>query len=118
MPLGKLKKYVSEKRFGFITPDDGGQDIFAHSQQFNGYADGLRGGERVIFETEWDDAKQKYRAMTWSLDQSSTPVLKSGTIKVYFPEKGFGFIAPDEGGDNLFAHRREFIGENADWCKD
>ena len=38
-------------------------------------------------ESEWDEAKQKNRATTWSLDVSSNPILRSGTIKVYFSDK-------------------------------
>lgn len=30
MPAGIVKWFNPEKRFGFVTPNDGGQDIFVH----------------------------------------------------------------------------------------
>jgi len=111
MPTGKLKKFVSDKGFGFITPDEGGDDVFAHTLQFSGDGDSLRGGERVTYEAEWDDRKSKYRASSWAIDMSGgNAVMHSGMLKKYFPDKGFGFIEPQDGSEDLFAHSRQFTG--------
>jgi len=50
MNTGIVKFYNEEKRFGFITPSEGGKDIFVHS---NGVKNGqLIEGAKVQFETE------------------------------------------------------------------
>jgi CspA family cold shock protein len=48
---GTVKWFSNEKGYGFITPDDGGKDLFAHhsSIQMDGYKS-LKEGQKVSFE--------------------------------------------------------------------
>ena len=51
MPSGLVKWFSNTKGFGFISPDEGGEDIFAHFSaiSIDGYKT-LKGGQKVEFE--------------------------------------------------------------------
>lgn len=51
---GKVKWYSSEKGFGFIEQEGGGDDVFVHHSAIDssGYGDELREGESVEFDIE------------------------------------------------------------------
>ncbi|GAA2363043.1 cold-shock protein [Streptomyces sparsogenes] len=48
MPTGKVKWFNSEKGFGFLSRDDGG-DVFVHSSVLPEGVDSLKPGQRVEF---------------------------------------------------------------------
>jgi CspA family cold shock protein len=47
---GTVKFFNEQKGFGFITPQDGGKDIFVHITKLNGQS--LAEGQQVAFETQ------------------------------------------------------------------
>ena len=56
MAIGTVKWFSAEKGYGFITPEDGGRDVFVHFSGIVGEGHrSLDEGERVSFNSEEGD---------------------------------------------------------------
>ena len=55
MPIGTVKFFNTEKGYGFIAPEDGGNDSFVHISAVEQAGLGtLNKGQRVSYEVETD----------------------------------------------------------------
>ncbi len=134
MANGTVKFFNVSKGFGFIAPERGGDDVFVHASALERAGiRSLNEGDLVSFEVEEDRRSGKLSATNVQLTGSSpAPAGRSapraqggferggggasrslggtaaqggrGTVKWFNPAKGFGFIAPEAGGQDVFVH--------------
>lgn len=119
---GTVSWFDEEKGFGFITPDDGGPDVFVHVRALTDGLTWLTEGDRVGYEVAQGEKGAQARGvfLVRGADTATAPASKptkgkpsagaaparagEGVVARYDADKGFGFITPDAGGDDLFVH--------------
>jgi len=129
MPTGTVKWFNSQKGFGFITPESGGDDLFVHQSaiQSTGFRT-LNETETVEFDVIDEDGKEKAINVVakgggtgggkgggrgggkaaprkWPEGVDPSDGKQIGAVKWFNSEKGFGFIAPASAGEDLFVHQ-------------
>jgi CspA family cold shock protein len=68
MPTGTVKWFNGQKGFGFIQPNDGGNDVFVHiSAVERAGLSGLAEGQKVTFEIKADKMRGKVSAENLAL---------------------------------------------------
>lgn len=73
MPTGKVKWFDDQKGYGFITPDDGSKDVFAHYSDVQGSGfKSLAEGEKVEFEVVKSEKGLKAQKIKRLSAQSAT----------------------------------------------
>ena len=114
---GKVKFFNSQKGFGFIARDDGGEDVFVHiSAVERAGLEGLAENQELQFNLV--DRGGKISASDLQVVGDVIPVetraaapqrqltgeKASGTVKFFNSMKGFGFITRDDGQPDAFVH--------------
>ena len=70
---GTVKFFNASKGYGFITPDDGGKDVFVHVTAVERSGMGaLTDGQRISFETEPDKRGKGPKAVELQIAASNT----------------------------------------------
>ena len=121
----KVKWYNSDKRYGFVVLSDGSGDAFLHASALAGIgisalqpgetlALRVSPGERGLLVTEVISVDSTTGAPSRpsrttirspsDRQRLEASVQEMGTVKWYNANKGFGFIARDSGGKDVFLH--------------
>lgn len=114
---GVVKFFNSQKGFGFIQREDGGEDVFVHiSAVERAGLEGLAEGQQLEFNLV--DRGGKVSAADLQVVGDVIPVAAkpaapqrqltgekaTGTVKFFNAMKGFGFITRDDGRPDAFVH--------------
>jgi len=113
----QLKWFNGTKGFGFVVPEDESFDAFLHITTLQ--KAGLHAiGEGAILDCIiFDGPKGKQvKEITEVIEEGEVnmmpqaenedgTVTMGGIVKWYKPEKGFGFIIPDDGMKDIFVHK-------------
>lgn len=108
--LGTVSWYEPSKGYGFVTPDGGGAEVFVHSSAIVGggvVSEGQRVAFLVVDGEKGPQAEHLLPLGAQAAQQAVASDGADGTVSWYDEGKGFGFITPDSGGPDVFAHVRE-----------
>ncbi|MCB1558325.1 MAG: cold shock domain-containing protein [Alphaproteobacteria bacterium] len=115
----KLKWFNATKGFGFVIPEGTDIDAFLHITQLQKMGVyGLGEGAEVLCRVEYGEKGANVievleilslgnctdKQVSFDPEEKGEYSAK-GIVKLYYEDKGFGFISPDDGMKDIFIHK-------------
>lgn len=112
--IGTLQNWNDERGFGFIRPNTEGMDVFIHIKDFKNRASRPKIGDVLVYRLTQDrngkpraiDAHIQWDANSINLPKSTAWLV--GELRSWDDGKGYGFIVPADGGQDIFVHINKF----------
>ena len=90
MIKGVLKTWKEDRGFGFISPDDGGKDIFIHISALKGTSRRPVAGDVIYYQSTRDN-RGKFKAINAYID--GVEILEDKTAALLGSKKGIMLVA-------------------------
>lgn len=116
-----VKWFNLSKGFGFVAPADNSPDAFMHvSVLTRAGLQQIAEGTKLLVQIGNGPKGRQILQIVSVLGQAEIPMASpshqqaaasgpteemTGVVKWFKPEKGFGFVAPDDGGKDVFIHK-------------
>ena len=100
---GRVRRYLTDKRYGFLSPLDGGKDVFFHLSVFDPCGGPPPIANELVTFTQLEEGAKALKVV-----RDVVPTHETGKITSYDPLKGYGFIAVE--GGQRYLHKSEVVG--------